>query len=343
MTVFAVQLVRTALFSVAALALVAPAAKSAGVEDFYRGKTVNMIVGYSAGGGYDLYGRTLARYLGRYIPGNPAVVAQNMPGAGSLKAVEYLYSVAPKDGTVIGTFGRSLPLAPLLEGAKFDASKLEWIGSMAHETSLCVAWHGSKPKKWDDLKTNEFAVGGLGKGSDPDVFANLLKNLFDLRVKLVTGYPGTSEVTIAVERGELDGLCGLSYGTLQTRHKEWLSGKKVNIIVQAALEKNPDLPDVPLLLDLASSQKQKQILTLILSAQTMARPFAMPPGTPADRVEAMRAAFLAALKDKDFLAEATKTGLEISPRSGVEIAALLEQVYATPIDTVKDAARAAGY
>jgi tripartite-type tricarboxylate transporter receptor subunit TctC len=335
--------VTCAVGSLGLIAVAGPQARAAGPEDFYRGKTVSMIIGYSVGGGYDLYARALAKYLGKYIPGSPAVIAQNMPGAGSLKAVEYLYGVAAKDGTVLGTFGRALPLSPLLEGATFDASKLEWIGSITHDTSLCIAWHGSKFKTWDDLKANEFTAGGEGKGSDPDQFAVLLKNLFQLKIKLVSGYPGTAEITLAVERGELDGLCGISLSTLQARHQDWIDTKKVNILVQAALEKNPGLPNVPLLLDLATSETQKQILRLILSAQSMARPFAMPPGTPPDRVEAMRGAFMAALRDKEFLAEAAKARLEVNPKSGAEIAALIRDVYATPVDTVKEAIRAAGY
>jgi tripartite-type tricarboxylate transporter receptor subunit TctC len=334
---------RAAWLAVGVLAIAPGIGNAAGVEDFYKGKTVNVVIGYSVGGGYDLYGRAVAKHIGKHIPGNPTVVPQNMPGAGSLKAVEYLYGVAPKDGSVIGTFGRSLPLAPLFEGAKFDANKLEWIGSVTHDTSLCLAWHESRIKKWDDLKTGEFTAGGEGKGSDPDQFAILLKNLFGFPIKLVSGYPGTAEITLAMERRELDGLCGISLSTLRARHKHWIDDKKVTILVQAALEKNPALPDVPMLLDFATSDTQKQVLRLILSAQSMARPFAMPPGTPSDRVDAIRQAFTATLADKEFLADAEKARMDVNPASGAEISALIREAYGTPAETVKEAIRAAGY
>jgi tripartite-type tricarboxylate transporter receptor subunit TctC len=339
---------RTASSTIPAAAFVAALAAQPAVAqspaDYYKGKNLSIVIGYSAGGGYDLYARVLGRHIAKHIPGNPAIVPQNMPGAGSLKALEYVNKVAPKDGLTIGTFGRTLPLAPLIEGAKFDASKLEWVGSITDDTSTCVAWHTSPVKKWEDLKTKKFTVGGLGKGSDPEIFAKVLINLFKLdNVKLVSGYRGTNDVALAVERGELDGLCGYSYSAIKSSRKAWLADKKINILSQAALQKDPELPaDVPLLLDLLTDAKDKQALTLIIAAQAMARPFAMPPGTPKDRVEAMRAAFMATMKDAEFVAEAKKTGLDINPMPGDKMAELMAKAFATPPEIVALARRATG-
>lgn len=306
-------------------------------ENYYKGRTINMVIGYSVGGGYDLYARLLARHLGRFIPGNPTVIPQNMPGAGSLKAVEYLIQVAPKDGTVIGTFGRTIPLAPLLEGATFDPQRLAWIGSITSDTSVCITSSEAGVKSWADLKTREYTAAGEGKGADPDVFANIIRNIFGYKVKLVTGYPGTAEMMLATLRGEVDGFCGISYSTLRARHQDLLQQKKLNIIVQAALKKDPMLPDVPLMIDLGSDDAQRQALRLLLAAQTMARPFAMPAGTPQDRVDMIRKAFDQTMKDPAFKEDADKAALDIDPLDGAQLADLLKQLYATPVSVVEQA------
>lgn len=326
----------------ATVAAMSVPAKAATVEEFYKGRTVNLIIGYSVGGGYDLYGRQVARYLGKHIPGNPTVVPQNMPGAGSLKSVMYLYMAAPKDGTVIGTFGRTEAVAPLVQPdeAKFDATKLSWLGSVTSETSTCVTWHTSKVKTWDDALATQFSLAGEGAGADPDVYARLIKNVFGAKVKLVSGYPGTNDQSLAMERGEVDGECGLSWGTLKSRHQDWLRGNSINIIVQAALKKEPDLPNVPFIMDLAKTQEQRQILEVILSSQTMARPFAAPPGVPADRLAALRKAFDDTLKDPEFLEETKRAAMEVNPISGAEVEALLRDVYATPKDVIAKAVHA---
>jgi tripartite-type tricarboxylate transporter receptor subunit TctC len=297
-----------------ALAPLHPAA-AAGVEDFYKGRTVSIIIGYSVGGGYDTYGRLLARYLGEHIPGRPNVVPQNMPGAGSVKAANYIYGVATKDGAAIGTFGRTIPVAPLLSaaGAAFDGTKFTWLGSISKDTSLCVTSAKSEIKNWADFLTKPSTLGGEGAGADPDVFAHLYKNVFGAKSRLVTGYPGTNDVALAMERQEIDGFCGLSWSTLKSRHPEWLANKSINIIVQAALKKESELPDVPLATELATTPEQLQIVKLVLVSQEMARPFAAPPGLPADRAKALQAAFMAAHRDPGFLAEAGKLGIDISP------------------------------
>lgn len=318
-------------------------AEAQGVEEFYRGKTVNVIVGFSVGGGYDIYARVLARHIGRYLPGNPNFVVQNMPGAGSSKSVEYLLSVAPKDGLAIGTFGRALMLAPLLEGARVDTTKLQWIGSMTSDTTTCIVWHASPIKTWADLRAKQFTAGGLGKGSDPELFATIVKNLFAPGLKLVSGYPGTNDITLAMERGEVDGICGYSWSTLKTSRPQWLAENKVAVLVQGALVKNPELPNVPMMLDDAANETQRQVLTLLLTTLPMARPFGMPPGTPAERVAAMRTAFDATMKDAEFLKEARTGGLDIDPMQGTQMAGHLQRAYAMPPEIVAQAAKAAGY
>jgi tripartite-type tricarboxylate transporter receptor subunit TctC len=325
-----------------ALAALAQPANAADAGDFFKGRNVSVVIGYSVGGGYDSYGRLLARYLGEHIPGRPTVVPQNMPGAGSVKAANYIYSVAAKDGTVIGTFGRTVPVAPLLaaSGAAFDATKFTWLGSVSKDTSLCVTSRNSTVRTWDDFLKVRSTLGGEGAGSDPDVFALLYKNIFGAKVKLVSGYPGTNDTSLAMERGEIDGFCGLSWSTLRSRHPDWLQNKSINIIVQAGLRKEPELSEVPFALDLAKTDEQRQILKLILVSQEMARPFAAPPGLPADRKAILLAAFDATLHDGNFLAEAKRESLDVDPVSARELDALLAEVYATSKGVAEKAAKA---
>jgi len=321
-------------------ALPAPA-DAESVEDFYKGKAISLAIGFDAGGGYDIYGRLLSRHMGRHIPGHPAIVVQNMPGAGSQRAAQWLYAVAPKDGTALGTFGRQMGIAPLLTTtAQFDGTKFTWIGSITNEVSTCVTWHTSAVKTWDDMLEKPVTLGGDGPGADPDVFALLYKNVFDAKIKLVSGYHGTTPIILAMERGEVEGLCGYSWSTIKSKNQPWLAEKKINIIVQAALRKEADIAQVPLALDLAKTEEQRQILKVILTSQEIARPFAAPPGMPADRATALRAAFDATMKDPEFLAEAKKLNLEVNPLAGTTITDLLVELYATPKNVLEKAAQA---
>jgi tripartite-type tricarboxylate transporter receptor subunit TctC len=327
--------------ALAVAATLALPARAAGVEDYYKGRTVTLVIGYSVGGGYDLYARLVAAFLGRHIPGNPSVVPQSMPGAGSLKAANYIYSVAPKDGSVIGTFGRSMGLEPLLgSDAAYDGTKFSWLGSVTNDVSLCVTWKTSPIKTWNDMLTRDFTFGGEGSGADPDVFALTLKNVFGAKVKLVTGFPGTNETTLAMERGEVDGLCGLSYSTVKGRHGAWLKDDALNLLVQAGIRKSPELPRVPFLTDLATDPEKVQIVKFIVAPQGMARPFVAPPGIPDERKAALRAAFDATMRDKDFLAQAQLQDIDVNPVSGAEIDAMLKELYATPKDIIAKAAAA---
>jgi tripartite-type tricarboxylate transporter receptor subunit TctC len=333
--------VRTLALSCVALFLVLAQARAADVADFWRGRTIQVVIGYSVGGGYDLYARLLAEHMGRHIPGNPTLVPQNMPGAGSLKAANYLYEVAPKDGSVIGTFGRSMGLEPLVGAdAKYDGTKFTWLGSVTNDVSLCVSWKNSAVATWDDMMKKPFTFGGEGSGADPDMFALTIKKLFGADLKLVRGYPGTNEITLAMERGEIDGLCGLSWSTLKGRHAQWLTDKSVHLLVQAGIRKSSDLPDVPLLTDLATDPEKAQILKFIVAGQGMARPFVAPPGIPEDRKAALRAAFDATMRDPDFLAEAKRQDIDVNPVSSGEIDAMLKAAYATPKPVIAQAAEA---
>src|SRR6516225_2492946 len=289
--------------SLIALVLPLAGAHADPLADFYRGRNVTLIIGYSAGGGYDAYARVVARHLGRHIPGNPTVIAQNMPGAGSLRSANYLYNVAPKDGTVIGHFSRGMAMEPLIgtSATQFDARKFTWLGSGTDEVSVCITWHASRVKTWSDMLTMPFTVGGEGTGSDPDIFSAVVRNVFGARLKLVSGYPGTAEVALAIERGEIDGRCGWSWSSLKLTKPDWIADRRVNLLTQLALQKSAELPDVPLIFAFAANDRQRQILRLVLSRQAMARPFAAPPDVPADRKAALRQAFDRTFADADFL------------------------------------------
>jgi tripartite-type tricarboxylate transporter receptor subunit TctC len=324
----------------AALAVAVTVAKADSVADFYKGRSISLVIGYSVGGGYDAYARLLAHYIGRHIPGEPSIVPQQMTGAGSLRSANYIFSVAAKDGSVLGTFSRSMGIAPLLGQAEFDSRKFTWLGSMTDDDTTCVTWNSSPIKTWNDFLTKPSKLGGLGADADPDIWALLYKNVFGAKVQLVSGYPGTNDVVLAMERGEVDGLCGLSWSTIKTRHAEWLTSHSVNIIVQAALKKEPEMATVPLATDLVSKPEQLQIIKLLLASQAMARPFAAPPDIPADRKAALIAAFDATMRDADFLAEAQKLNFEIHPVSAPIIDGLLAEVYATPKEVLARAAKA---
>jgi tripartite-type tricarboxylate transporter receptor subunit TctC len=315
---------------VGTLCMSVTAARAQSVEDFYKNKTINLVVGFSVGGGYDLYARHLARHMGKHIPGKPTIVPQNMAGAGSLRAANFIYTAAPKDG-----------INPLLEsGATFDGTKFTWLGSVTDDTSLCITWHTSPVKTWKDFIEKSVTLGGQGPSSEPDIFARLYKNVFGAPIKLVAGYPGTNEIMLAMERGEVDGLCGLSWSTIKGRHTQWLRDKKINLIVQAAFKKEPEIGDVPLIMEQTKDAEKLQILKLILAAQEMARPFAAPPGIPDDRKAALVAAFDATMKDPDFLAEAKKLNMDVAPVSAAALDRLLAELYATPKDVVKKASEA---
>ena len=330
--------------TLAALLLAALPASVASAEspaDFYKGKVLELYVGYSVGGAYDLYARTIGRFLGRHIPGNPTVIVKNMEGGGSLRLANWLYRVAPKDGSVLATIGRGTAFDPILgqKGAQFDGTKFTWIGSANNEVSVCVAWNATSGiKKFDDLLTKEMTVGGTGMSADTDQFPKVLNGVFGTKMRIVSGYPGGNNVVLAMERGEVQGRCGWSWSSVMSTHKAWIDDKKMTVLVQLALRKHPDLPNVPLIMDLAKTDEQRQILKLIFARQTMGRPYLAPPGVPTDRADTLRKAFMDTMNDKDFVAEATKAKLEVTPVDGADLQKLVAEVYATPPAIEKKAA-----
>jgi tripartite-type tricarboxylate transporter receptor subunit TctC len=324
----------------AAALLAASGARAQGVADFYKGKNVDLYIGYSVGGAYDLYARMIAKHIGRHIPGNPTVIPKNMEGAGSLRLANWLYNVAPKDGSAIGIIGRGTGFDPLLSNAKaqFEGPKFTWIGSANNEVSICVAWRGSGVTKFEDLLTKELVVGGTSSSADTDQFPKIVNGVLGTKMKVVTGYPGGNEVGLAMERGEVQGRCGWSWSSVKSTHQKWIDDKQFSILVQLALDKHPDLPDVPLIIDLAKTPEQRKILRLIFARQVMGRPFLAPPGVPADRAAALRKAFMDTMTDKDFLADTTKAQMEINPVSGEKLTELVTEIYATPKELTAQAA-----
>jgi tripartite-type tricarboxylate transporter receptor subunit TctC len=333
------------LVTILAAVLPASIASAQSPADFYKGRTLDFYIGYSVGGGYDLYARVIARHIGKHIPGNPTVVPKNMEGAGSLRLANWMFRVAPKDGSVIATIGRGTGFDPILgvKGATFDGTKYTWIGSANNEVSVCVAWNATSGiKTFDDLFAKEMTVGGTSTSADTDAFPRILNGVLGTKMKIVSGYPGGNDVVLAMERGEVKGRCGWSWSSVISTHKAWLNEKKMTVLTQLALQKHPDLPDVPLVMDLAKNDEQKQILRLIFARQVMGRPYFAPPGIPADRAEALRKAFMATMQDKDFLADAEKAQLEITPVSGEDVQKLVAEVYATPPEIAKKAAAILG-
>ena len=324
------------------LALVAgvvPSASAQSVEEFYRGKSVNLLIGFSAGGGYDLYARVLARHMGKHIPGNPTIVPQNMTGAGSLRAAQFLYNAAPKDGLTFGTFSRMAVITPLVDSkVLFDANKFTWLGSVTNDVTTCLTWHTSPVKTWKDFLEKPSVFGGLGPSSEPDIFANLHKNVLGANVRLAAGYPGTSDVMLAIERGEVDGICGLAWTSLKAQRANWITEKKINILVQNAFRTEPELGSVPKIMDLTSDPEKQKILKVFVATHDFARPFAAPPGIPEDRKAALIAAFDATMKDPAFLAEARQRDMEVEPVGARALTDMLTEIYATPKDVLSKAA-----
>ena len=318
----------------AAVALPTPARAQDAIADFYKGKTVSMVIGLSPGGGYDIYARIIGRHLARNIPGQPSFVPRNMTGAGGLVAANHLYNVAPKDGTVLGAPQRGVPFEPLTGSgeskAQFDPLKFEWIGSANSETSIAVAWHTAGITSYKDLLTKEIVFAGTGAGTESVVMPYVMGNLLGFKVKVIAGYPGGSEMDLAMERGEVGGRGTYSWSSFVAKRMDWLRDKQVVILYQQALVKHPDLPDVPLVLDLAKNEADRQILELEMIPLLFGRPYMAPPGTPKDRVAALRKAFDDTMKDPLFIAESEKTKLEIEPVSGQQLEELLKKAYATP-------------
>ncbi len=315
------------------------------VADFYKGKRLSMYVGFSQGGGYDTYARVLAAHMGRHIPGKPSFVTRNLTGAGSMRLVNQLYNVMKKDGTNVATFGRGIPANQVFgeKGVQYDARKINWLGSLNSEVSVCVAWHTVPVNTVGDLKTRGLIVGGTGPSGDTDVFPKVMNNIVGTKMKLVTGYPGGNDINFAMERKELEGRCGWSWSSVVSTRPQWIKDKKIKLLVQMATEKHPALPNVPFVMDLAKSKKDKQILELIYGRQDYGRPFATTPGVPKARVAALRKAFVATGKDPKFTAEAKKRNLPLLIMDGEKLQKKIVALFDIPKDLIAEANKAQKY
>ena len=329
-----------AAITLSMLALASAAVQAQTPAEFFKGKQVSLYIGFSAGGTYDLYGRVVARHLGKHIPGNPTVVPKNMEGAGSIRLTNFMYASAPKDGTALATMGRGGAFGPLfgMKGAQFEAERFLWLGSANDEVSLCASWHLSGVKSFDDVRRRELIIAATGPGDESQTVPKLLNAVVGSKFKVIGGYPGSNEMTISIERGETQGRCAFSWASMKSVHRQWLDEKKLNILVQLSYQKHPELPDVPLAGDLAKTQEEKQMVNLLAARQVMGRPFFSTPDVPADRAAALRKAFLDTLNDPEFLAEAEKLKLEITPVSGERVQDIVRDLYATPRAVVDRAA-----
>ena len=310
-------------------------------QPFYRGKQMTLLIASGVGGGYDTYARALARHMTRHIPGNPTIVSKNVPGAGGLIAANTLYNSTPADGLTFAALTNGAAMEPLFgeQAARFDAQKLNWIGSIGKLENICITWQGSPITRIEQAKTREVAVSASGAGGNSSIMPRILNQVLGTKFKVIGGYAEGSGSTLALERGEVDGVCGLSYSTLKTMHADWFRDRKVNVIVQIGLQKLRDLPDVPNALDLITNPDDRRVLELILIRQEMGRPFALPDGVAADRVALLRQAFEATLKDPAFIADAQKLQMEIDPLTGAQIEGLLKTAYSAPRPIVERAAQ----
>lgn len=306
-------------------------------EEFYKGRRIDLLVGSGAGGGYDEYARLLARHMGKHMPGHPNIVVKNMTGGGGRVAAQHVYTVMAKDGSGFGSTLRQVAFEPLYHGdtSKMDGTKFSWIGSLNSEVSLCVTWHTKNIKSIEDARKKEVLIGASGPASSDAILPRVLNRMAGTKLKPVLGYPSSTEVHIALERGEVDGRCGLGYDSLLARYSRWLTEKKVDILAQFSLKKHPDLPNVPHAMELARNDEDRQIVELLMGPNEMGRPFFAPPGIPADRLAAMRAAFAASAKDPELLAQAKKQNNAITLLTGEEVEAMVKRIYQSPKTVVE--------
>jgi tripartite-type tricarboxylate transporter receptor subunit TctC len=312
--------------------------------DFYKGKTITIVVGIEQGTGFDLYGRALARHMGRHIPGNPTIIVSNMPGASGLVAFNWLANVAPKDGTTFAIASFSVPFEPMFgnEAARFRGPQFGWVGNMDSGVSVCLARPDSGVTKWSDVFEKELTVGAAGRAGPISQAPRALIELSGARLKLIEGYVGTASIKLAIERGELQGICGISLSTVRSQWADVLQSGLVKMILQLGPKSDPDLKGVPNVFEFAKGAEERQVYNLIFGPQGLGRSFAAPPGLPPERLKLLRDAFSATMKDPAFLADAEKTKLDISAQSGEEVQAFVETLYASPPDIVARARKVLG-
>lgn len=329
---------RSALFGLLGLALLGGApAQAQGVEAFYKGRQMSMIIYSPPGSTYDVYARALIRHLPRHIPGEPNIIPQNMPGAGGLKAMDYLYNIAPKDGSVIGTVGRGLAFEPILGRSEFryDPLRFNWLGSMNRDVSLAISWHTSPVKTLQDLQKQELLSPGTGAGADSEIMPLAFNSLAGTKFKIINGYPNTVQAALAMERGELDGIGYWSWGSIQTAQPAWIRDKKINFLFHTGPKPLPQLPGLPSIRDFARNELDSKALEFLLAREVLGRPFLAPPDIPADRVKALREAFARTLKDPDFLKEAEKGMLEIDLVTGEEAEGVVRTAASAPPQVIE--------
>jgi len=332
--------------AVVVVALAAQAASAQEVERFYAGRKLSVVIGHEVGSGFDLYGRALARHMGRFIPGNPTLVPENMIGVAGFAAANWLYNVAARDGSVIAIFAHTAPFEPLLgKGTgRFDASKFTWIGNMDAVVGLCGVWDHAGVTSFDEVFKKEILVGagGAGTGGPLTQFPTALRRLLGARIKLIQGYKGSAEIRLALARGELQGICGLPLSTVKTEWKDDYNAGRFKLILQLGRDRSPALPNVPHVYDYTKSDEDRQVFDLIFGLQAIGRPFSAPPEVPAERVRALRTAFMAMTRDPAFRAEAERVQLDVSPSTGAEVQAFVARMYGSPpavIERAKEALR----
>jgi tripartite-type tricarboxylate transporter receptor subunit TctC len=317
----------------ALIGICAPQVKADAIADFYKGRTVTVVVSSSAAGGYDTLARAVARHMGRHMPGNPVFIVRNMPGAGGMTATNFLYNNADKDGSVIGLVQNNTPFEPLFgtKEARYDPVKINWLGSPSSETAMVLIWHAVPVSSVAELKTREVAVGVSGANSTPAFFTRLLNATLGTKMKPVNGYPGQNDVLLAMERGELDGHPSAFFSSVRSTRPAWLRDKTAKAIVQYGPEKIAELPDVPFAPDIVAGNDDRLVMEAAFAPLALGRPFLAPPGIPVERLAALRAAFAATMADPDFLAEGEKLGLGLNaPRTGAQIQAVMERAYQSP-------------
>jgi tripartite-type tricarboxylate transporter receptor subunit TctC len=329
------------LLAPALLALFAVTSAPARAQsDFYKGKTIELIISTGAGGGLDANGRIVARHLGNHIPGNPTIVAKNMPGGGHIRAANYVFSQAPQDGTTIGTFIPIFVMAHVLGRSKniqFNPASFQWLVSTSSSNSTVYVWHTTGVKTLDDAMKRQVLMGGTGVGSYTVIYPTVLNAVLGTKFKLVTGYASTTEIAIAMERGEVQGRAGNNFNSLTSEHGQWLKSGKINLLAQVGFERDPDFASVPLITDFAKTDEQRQILRFFSTDIVIGRPFVTSPGVPAERVALLRQAFDRMLKDPVFLADCKKSGIDIGPVAGTAIQKIVTEFMNTPAPIIAKA------
>ena len=319
--------------SLGLFALLTGTADAQPAAEFFKNRKMTLITSASVGGGYDQYARLLSRHMPKYLPGGPTMIVQNMPGAEGIKAANYLYSVAAQDGSVLASLSNNVPFEPLFgtKDARYDPERLHWLGSPSVETGIVTIWHTSPVKTLEDARKREITIPANGANSTPSFYARLLNETLGTKMRIILGYPGQNEMYTAMERGEVDGNSSVFYSSLVATRSRWLSEKQVNLLVQYGLDKSPDLGDTPFAPDLVTSEDDKLLMYAAFAPLAVGRPYAMPPGVPAERVKAMQEAFFAMFRDPEFIKDAERQKLDVStPRSGAQLMEVIRKAYAMP-------------